>query len=295
MPCAIIQSIFFGGAGITEKIFYPDSPDEGCVFPDIAYGEHERQRLDLSIPSKRISDSGVILFIHGGGWVSCDKSVHWDDVKYWTSKGFVTADMNYRYASSACHVPDMLEDISAALELIKSKSEENGLKISKALLTGGSAGAHLALMYAYTMTDKAPILPVAAAVCCPPVDLTPADIFIRKKPELEDWRNGVLSFCSGREITGGNINDPDIKEILRSISPIYHIKPGTVPTLIAHGNEDEIVPFSQCIDLHNKLRENGVPTDLIVYDRTGHDMKGDEEAEQRYKELFYQYALRYLD
>ena len=188
----------------------------------------------------------------------------------------------------------LLQDISAALKAICSKCGENGLKITEAMFTGGSAGAHLCLMYAYTRGGSSPVLPVAAAVQCVPADLTPPDVLISRKPELEGWRNEILSYCCAAKITKDNIGSPDIQQKLRSVSPICYITPDTVPTLIAHGKDDDIVPCSQGIELHKKLKEQGVATDLVLYDRTGHDMKGDEEADKTYKELFLQYALRYL-
>ena len=37
------------------------------VFKDFSYGTHERQKADIYIPEKPVSQSGLILFIHGGG------------------------------------------------------------------------------------------------------------------------------------------------------------------------------------------------------------------------------------
>lgn len=49
------------------------------VLNDISYGSHKRQKADIYIPQKIKSDSGIILFIHGGGWSQGDKSAHHTD------------------------------------------------------------------------------------------------------------------------------------------------------------------------------------------------------------------------
>ena len=49
------------------------------VLKDISYGNHERQKTDIFIPKTVKSDSGLILFVHGGGWTEGDKSFHHKD------------------------------------------------------------------------------------------------------------------------------------------------------------------------------------------------------------------------
>jgi dipeptidyl aminopeptidase/acylaminoacyl peptidase len=42
------------------------------------------------------------------------------------------------------------------------------------------------------------------------------------------------------------------------------------PTLIQHGEQDIRVPLSQGRELHNALKRQGVPVELIIYPRQGH-------------------------
>ena len=116
------------------------------VQENVYYGSHERHILDLYLPQTPKTDCGLILFIHGGGWTSCDKTAHTADCKYWSEKGYICATMNYRYVDSQLTVFDELDDVTAALEKIKSICNERGRKLKRTLLSGGSAGAHLSLM-----------------------------------------------------------------------------------------------------------------------------------------------------
>ena len=68
-----------------------------------------------------------------------------------------------------------LDDIDMCLAKVKSKAAEKGIKLNGVLLMGGSAGAHLSMLYAYARKETAPLPPVAVCAYCPPVDCSKAD------------------------------------------------------------------------------------------------------------------------
>lgn len=72
---------------------------------------------------------------------------------------------------------------------------------------------------------------------------------------------------------------PDIrkKELLKNISPLYHVSSSCAPTLIVQGDKDEIVNCENSYFLAEKLKENSVPNELIIFPHSGHMLMGDEE------------------
>jgi len=63
----------------TRKLVQPllsDIPDADVQMTlDLAYGPHERQRLDLFTPASGVEPQRpLLIFVHGGGFVSGDKS-----------------------------------------------------------------------------------------------------------------------------------------------------------------------------------------------------------------------------
>ncbi len=54
------------------------------------------------------------------------------------------------------------------------------------------------------------------------------------------------------------------------LSPLYHVKNVTTPTLILHGEQDVRVPTSQGYEMYNALKRRGVETQMVVYPRTPH-------------------------
>jgi dipeptidyl aminopeptidase/acylaminoacyl peptidase len=53
-------------------------------------------------------------------------------------------------------------------------------------------------------------------------------------------------------------------------SPIYGVGSVTTPTQVIHGQDDPRVPLTQGLEFYNALRRRGVPTEMVVYPRTGH-------------------------
>jgi triacylglycerol lipase len=58
----------------THALFAPlvDRQDESRVARDVAYGDHERHRLDLFRPGEGVTGAPVLVFVHGGGFVRGD-------------------------------------------------------------------------------------------------------------------------------------------------------------------------------------------------------------------------------
>ncbi len=264
------------------------------LMENVAYGNHKRHIFDLYIPKTPKTESGLILFIHGGGWTSCDKTAHTKDCRYWSEKGYICATMNYRYVDSELTVFDELDDVTLAMKKIKSICAERGYNLNKALLSGGSAGAHLSLMYAYTRAECAPVRPVAVFCHCPPTHCHKADFLLGINGEFEDWKYGVLSCCCGATVNKENLQNADVQLSLKKMSPVTYITPNVVPTGVCHGVKDELVPYEHTLLFLKALEQNGIPHDLLTYPKSGHAMDKDPELDTQTKNLMEKYLEKYL-
>ena len=268
--------------------------ENNIVLSDIPYGNHERQKLDILIPENAKCKSGVILFIHGGGWVEGDKSVHIEDARHFSDLGYISATMNYRYVSENTSVFDELDDITQALKAIKNECKKHGFNLKKLLLSGGSAGAHLALLYAYTRKKESPILPVAVCPYCPPVDCSAPDFLLGISGEFEDWKYSVLSKCCGIEINKATLLEPEQQSALKKISPQEYVSETCVPTAIFHGGLDEFIPFSHIEKFISILNKNGVKNDLLIYENSGHALDNDPDKSIQALGIIKKYAEMYF-
>ena len=282
--------IIFVGAffGIDATI-----PEKSVRYRDLAYGSHERQTLDLNIPTDNDGEIGIVLFIHGGAWIAGDKYVYegcLNDVS--DICGYASAALNYRYIDENTDVFDIMDDVDAALALIKQKGEENGVSINKVLITGGSAGAHLSLLYAYSRADTAPIEPVAVVSNCGPTDFTDENYYIDNGLGDDDAIAELFSHACGQVFTYENRDSA--REALEKASPLYYVSESTVPTVINHGMVDIVVPYEDALRLDEKLTEYGVVHTFNSYPNSGHGLDSDKENQKIASKLFYGYCDTYL-
>lgn len=119
------------------------------TFADVHYGPHERNVLDFW-KAKSDKATPVVVFIHGGGFVSGDKSkVHGDKIlQQCLDAGVSFAAINYRYRTTA-PIQDVLRDCARAIQFIRSKAGEWNIDKSRVASYGGSAGAGTSLWLAF--------------------------------------------------------------------------------------------------------------------------------------------------
>ena len=295
---AFFSGLFSGGKKPSDPTPTPANPTEN-IFYDYAYGSNVRQILDLVLPENASGEKGLILFIHGGGWISGNKDQYRSALKTAAGMGYAAAAINYRYVSASVHMDALMADISAALAKIKALAAEQNVQLNKALLTGSSAGAHMSLLYAYKYAEGAPIAPVAVVSNCGPTDLTSA-AFIEQN-QLGDTA-ALLTLTNW--ITGMNITAAEYQNktgqyaawinALQGCSPLYQVRTGSVPTVLGHGKKDTIVPFDTAAAMEAALAEKGVPHDFVIFPNSGHDLDQDPACAAQMYQLLVQYAQTYL-
>jgi len=150
---AAIGPVFDPGVLARTRALYQsafDPPPAGAAVDvqlDLAYGPHERDRLDLYRPRGKASPP-VVVFIHGGGFVAGDK--RGDDQFYrnvgefFARNGFAAALCNYRLAPAFPWPAGML-DVGSAIDWIALNARSLDVDARQLFAIGQSAGAcHLA-------------------------------------------------------------------------------------------------------------------------------------------------------
>ncbi|MGC2775117.1 MAG: alpha/beta hydrolase [Bradyrhizobium sp.] len=107
---------------------------QGRAMLDIAYGMHERQRLDLFVPEGK--PKGLVVFVHGGYWMRLDKSF-WSHLAHGAvARGHAVAMPSYRLCPEV-GIAEISVDVAQAIA--RAMDEVDG----PVALTGHSAGGHL--------------------------------------------------------------------------------------------------------------------------------------------------------
>lgn len=277
-------SAIFGGTAQADTI---------QVNENIVYGTKERNRLDLFIPAgiDKAAEHGLILYIHGGSWTSGDKSSMVADCKSFAEKGYITATMNYSFlnfsAEEKTDFTTMLGEIAAALATIKGYASAQGINITKAAVSGYSAGAHLAMLYAYSMMEKSPLPILFVQSKAGPADYR---TFSLDSPDIKD----ILGRMGNSDITPEALQSEKFAAMLQALSPVTHIKSGVPPTLMAYGRQDTLVTWENALSLMNAFNAFGVKYTLVEYPQSGHGLDKDADSTVLCNEKMAEFAKQYF-
>lgn len=230
------------------------------VRKDIPYegGSNPQQTLDLYLPANQ--PAPLILWVHGGGWKSNDKS--WILIPYLVAKGYAIASINYRYSSEAIF-PAQIQDANEALNFLLRNAAEYGLDKDRVAVAGDSAGGHLALLLGLARDEggfgaDASVRPRAVIDFFGPTDFT---VFTTPPPAGAEDVIGQLLGASPR----------DRPDLAKAASPVTYVTAASPPVLILHGEKDDVVPPSQSQVISDLLKKANVPADLVIIPGAGHE------------------------
>ena len=238
-------------------------------------------------PPEDIVPTGLaFIYVHGSCWYLFDKDFGTRPLfRQLTSQGHVIMDVAYRLCPEV-DIYGMVGDVKRAVAWMKANAGRYGVHPERIVLGGGSAGAHLALLAAYTpkhpQLTPADIqgrdLSVRAVVSYyGPTDLRACYEHLDQKrmigrPKVEiGMPENKKNFADvGRLdiLLGGHPHE--IPEVYELASPVTQVQPESPPTLLIQGEPDFIAPMAATNELHRKLVECGVPAINIVYPLTNH-------------------------
>jgi Esterase/lipase len=260
---------------------------------------------DIWQPPKEIDHTGVaFIYLHGSAWTFLDKDYGTRPFfKRLAEQGHVIMDVAYRLFPETGFM-GMVHDVKHAIAWIKENAAAYGISTDRVVIGGGSAGAHVALLAAYTEHEKIftpeELQSVDLSVCGVISLYGQSDLaatfyhtaqhltshsalgqqekgaagmprWIRKRMGDDYHRLGFDKQVEPgmlAPILGGN---PDEKRGSYSLfSPVIHVHKGCPPTLIVHGEQDILAPVEAIRKLHVRLGEVGVPVVTHVLPQTDH-------------------------
>jgi len=258
---------------------------------DLPYGESGAQKLDLFLPrGKKDTCTAVVIYIHGGGWMGGDKDAYTSACERTVKRGYAAASLNYRMLDEGADWADMLDDINLALELVKAEAAKKGIFLQKAGLTGGSAGAHLAMLYSFKNQTVSPIEIVFCASQCGPADFTDRRLY-------EESADPASLYALISRLVKQDVNPASFEAMtpyLREASPAAYVNAGSPPTILAQGMKDPIVHYAQAVTVDDAFRAAGARSELILFPNSDHGLGSDPDCSERYDQLFAEFEKQYF-
>jgi acetyl esterase/lipase len=245
------------------------------IIPDVIYGHKDGMALTFDVLRPKTKPNGAaVIFMVSGGWVSTYSPPEQtaERFKDLLDKGFTVIPV--RHGSSPKYfIPEIVGDVRRAVRFIRFNSSRWGIDPNRLGVFGGSAGGHLSLVLG-TASDsgdpqaKEPFLKesdrVASVVAFfPPVDLRPLARGVHPAPPADGKpeRFPALDFE---------------KEKAPDFSPIVHVSADDPPTLLIHGDKDDLVPVSNSKIIYDAFKQKNVKTDLIIIEGAGHGFRGED-------------------
>ena len=233
--------------------------------PDIisSYGAAPLQFGELWLPSADKSASVVVL-IHGGCWQGEYDIEHVRPAATaLRSAGYIVWAIEYRrIGDPGGGWPGTFEDVALAIDHLNGLLETNGMEVRSRVFMGHSAGGQLAL-WAAARSNFSTGHPFYS-----PNSKVPDTVFgLAAITDMRTYAAGESS-CeqSAAELLGSPVEQP---ARYAAVSPM-DLLPLGVPSVLAQGTDDPIVPPAQAETFHSRAVEVGEASKLLRLPGAGH-------------------------
>jgi acetyl esterase/lipase len=216
------------------------------------YGDDpEFEALDLYLP-RHAHGEPVAVYVHGGAWVSHDKSEYMRLGAAFARCGIATAIVNYPLAP-ATPAQGQAQRLAAAVRWLIAQAGTSGYDFKRIVLVGHSAGAQLALYM--TVTGMLPHGTIAGIVALGSVGINPStDV-----TALDARYQSIYDPAFGDDRT--QWRQFDLQPRLRGDEP---------PVLVIHGKEDVLAPEAISRQLYEQLKAAGDRVEYLQPASRGH-------------------------
>jgi acetyl esterase/lipase len=235
-------------------------------FLDVPYASlSPAHRLDIYLPDGGDGPFPVIVSIHGGAFMGCDKADgQVMPMLEGLKRGYAVVAVNYRLSGEA-KFPAQIQDVKAAVRWIRAEAARYGFDPCRIAAWGGSAGGYLATMLGVTSGVKE-LEDLGLDNAEQPSDVQcvvdwygPTDFL-----KLDDWlsesgltpRPGMEhsaphspeSVLLGEQIT-------KIPDRVKAANPETYITPAVPPFFVQHGTGDSVIPVRCSLNLAARLAQ----------------------------------------
>ncbi|HOW10193.1 MAG TPA: alpha/beta hydrolase [Bacteroidales bacterium] len=239
-------------------------PDGTILHGNLQYNNDSdpKHLLDIYLPANAKGKLPLVIFIHGGGWLSNDKYADMGYMKKTVaeiiSSGYALASIDYRFSTQAVF-PAQMQDCNRAISFLYDNADKYGFDTNRFAVMGFSAGGHLASMVGlsknndiadFFMPGTSRSFKIKAVV----------DFYGPAELQLFPGRNNAKS-PEALLIGAAPLDRPDLA---RAASPVTYVDKNDPPFIIIHGEKDELVSPDQSRLLTSWLTLAGVQNELII-------------------------------
>jgi acetyl esterase/lipase len=274
-----------GSAGTPQTFpLEPPMPDKASQVPvskpgagytveaNFAYGPEPSQRLDVIYPTnagpKGSQRLPVVLMFHGGAWIHSYTNNYGSGKDHMTTffnrylaHGFMVCNAEYRVNDSppvdGAPAPAAVEDALLAAKWCWDYMDYYHGDRERFVVTGASAGGHLALMVGLTTAaaQLGPTSPTDFKIAAVVSGYGPADIEAEINAVAKGWIPTDL---------------PNRAAVAKLVNPITYVRAAAPPLIVVQGANDNTAPVKDSQHLVDLLKAAGAEASIHLVPNAGH-------------------------
>jgi acetyl esterase/lipase len=251
--------------------------NEYQMYPNVTYLTMGDTQLKMDIYRRRTATTPqpTIIYMHGGFWVAGNKEAAVLNVLPWMEMGWNVVNVEYRLGPNTL-APGAVEDCFCALRYVVQQAMMYNVDVNRIVVTGESAGGHLALSLGILPESEGFDRECAANGPMPKVAAVLNWFGIADVPDVIDGPNRRPP----AERWFGSM--PNRIEVAKRVSPMTYVRAGLPPILTVHGDADPTVPYPEAVALHKALDKFKVPNQLVTISGGKHGGFTPEERDRIY-------------
>ncbi|MBC8356168.1 MAG: alpha/beta hydrolase [Planctomycetes bacterium] len=185
------------------------------------------------------------ITIHGGGWSGGEPRRMYPFADHYAQLGMVGISLEYRLLSQkrGTTVFDCVKDGRSALRYVRSHAGALGIDPDKIVVSGASAGGHVAL--ATALFDGVDEAGESVNISCVP--------------------NAMIPLFPVIDTSEAGYGNAKIGDRWQELSPVDHVRSNLPPTLLFHGTGDTVTPFPGALSFRNAMLKAGNECELDVH------------------------------
>lgn len=252
---------------------------------DVVYKTTEQGplKLDLHYPAAPKAGAKVplVLFTHGGGWVTGNKTiergVRFMGVKALNAQGFCVASVDYRLCTSGSGITvrDCVTDAKDGLRFLAKNAAQLSLDAERVFTWGDSAGGHLAQMLLLSPPESFPGDPaladakyrlIAGVSWYGPCDFEKIELF------TPPGGKGVGDRFATRIIKTGADEKAKLAAY-REVSPATYLRADSPPLLMMQGDQDPTIPVHHARYMKERGDAMKAPVEVFIVENSDHNWR----------------------
>ena len=190
------------------------------------------------------------ITIHGGGWGGGQPSRMYPFAAHFAKLGLVGISVEYRLVKkdSGTSVFDCVKDGRSAVRYVRAHAAELGIDPQKIIVSGGSAGGHVA----------------GGTALFDGIDEAGEDTTVSPVP------NALILLFPVIDTSAEGYGHARLGANWAQISPLHRVKAGVPPTITFHGTGDTVTPFIGAQRFHEAMLKAGNQSELVVHEGGAH-------------------------